>query len=168
MTSANKKLGKKAARVARENMLSRSCGTCDACCTAKGVKELGKPDGVKCVHLVEGVKGCSIYASRPKACADWSCMWRLGGFEGFDRPDRLGVVVDVTEEDFDIYPDGRALVAREACPMGFDKAHGFLMAQAKKTVVILIHPVRTRRVIGPPEQVERVQAAMSRFLAVAQ
>jgi hypothetical protein len=52
--------------------------------------------------------------------------------------------------------------------MGFDKAQGFLAAQAAKTVVILVYPDRTRRVIGPPEQVERVQAAMSRFLPVAQ
>jgi len=168
MSSANKKAGKKATREARENMLARSCGTCDACCTTQGVVELGKLDGVKCEHLIEGVKGCSIYARRPSSCSEWSCIWRAGGFDGFDRPDRVGVVMDVTDKDSALYPDGQALVAREAFLGGFDKAQSFLAAQARRTVVILVFSDRTRRVIGPPDQVERVRAAMSKFLPVAQ
>jgi len=165
VSSANKKAGKKAMREARETMLSRSCGTCDACCTTQGVAELGKPDGVRCEHQVEGVKGCSIYARRPKGCASWNCVWRAGGFDGVDRPDRVGVVMDVTGES-EIYPDGQALVAREAFPGGFEKAGAFLAVQARKTVVILVLPNGMRRLIGPPDKVERIQAAMNRFLPV--
>jgi hypothetical protein len=159
---------KKALRVARQNMLSRSCGTCTACCTAKGVKELKKPDGVKCTHLVNGVKGCSIYEGRPSSCVEWSCLWRLGGFEGADRPDRVGVVVDVTEVNHDVWPDGQAFTVREAYPGGIERASTFLQSIAAHSVVVVVRPGRPREVLGPPEKVEQVSKTIQRFLPLVE
>ena len=55
----------------------RSCDGCDLCCTALGINEMHKPPGEPCVHL-SGASGrsCSIYASRPKVCIDFHCLWR--------------------------------------------------------------------------------------------
>ena len=44
---AREKVKKQIAKATRE----RSCGDCTACCTAQGVKELGKPAGVACRYL---------------------------------------------------------------------------------------------------------------------
>jgi hypothetical protein len=57
---------------------SRTCGACDLCCTAPGINEMKKPPGEPCRHL-SGAAGhsCSIYASRPKVCIDFHCLWRM-------------------------------------------------------------------------------------------
>jgi hypothetical protein len=40
---------------------------------------MGKPPGVRCKHLreVEPGKSCGVYASRPKVCVDFHCLWRM-------------------------------------------------------------------------------------------
>ena len=39
--------------------------------------------------------GCQIYSQRPKPCAQYHCMWRLGfGYDKHARPDNLGVVFE--------------------------------------------------------------------------
>lgn len=131
----------------------RTCGTCTACCTALGVPELKKPAYQPCAHVYEGRKGCAVYASRPSSCSEWSCMWLRGSFDGVDRPDRLGVVMDVTERN-DLWPGKQALVAREAFPGGFDKASYFLRGLANHGVVILVRADGTRRLMGPAEHLK--------------
>lgn len=141
------------------------CGTCTACCTALAVKELEKPSGTACEHI-SPVKGCTIYKDRPKGCQEWSCLWLQGHFEGADRPDRIGVVMDTTRRA-DHWPDGYAFVAREAVPGGFEKAESLLGALASLGyVVVLIQPDNTRKVIGPAAKVALVQEAIRRFLPV--
>jgi hypothetical protein len=57
---------------------TRSCAGCDLCCTAPGIAQLRKPPGEPCVHLSgEPGRSCSIYASRPKICIDFHCLWRV-------------------------------------------------------------------------------------------
>jgi hypothetical protein len=68
----------RAARVAADLPTTRTCGACDVCCTAPGIKEMNKPPGVPCAHLA-GPPGasCGIYASRPKPCFIFHCLWRM-------------------------------------------------------------------------------------------
>jgi hypothetical protein len=76
----------------------RSCGKCTACCTALQVTEIEKPDYVRCTHLRTGsVTGCGIYPSRPDSCRSWKCLWLRGVGEKQERPDKLGIVLDVEE-----------------------------------------------------------------------
>lgn len=75
----------------------RECGRCSACCTLIGVGELGKPERTPCAHLAPGGRGCGCYATRPESCRSYVCLW-LAGFGGSDdRPDRTGVMFDVTQ-----------------------------------------------------------------------
>lgn len=106
----------------------RQCGTCRACCTTQRVNDmveaptlekaalleslidydkdtlrLVKPADVPCPHLAENInaKGCTIYSTRPKACADWKCAWLSSPntLTGAERPDRLGIVLDVRRKE---------------------------------------------------------------------
>lgn len=76
----------------------RSCGECTACCKTHQIESLQKPQGIWCVHCSIGV-GCKVYDQRPKECREYACEWLKGsGFE-LDRPDKIGVVVDVMISD---------------------------------------------------------------------
>jgi hypothetical protein len=75
-------------------MTERNCGECYRCCVAFGIRELKKHQDQACRHL-DGrnpTARCSIYADRPAACRQYSCLWRDGFFEDEDRPDRSGVI----------------------------------------------------------------------------
>ena len=73
--------------------MSRTCGSCTACCKALEVVELTKPLGKWCQHCSIG-KGCKIYAERPQSCRDFRCEWLKGLGEEEDRPDRIRVILD--------------------------------------------------------------------------
>ncbi len=139
-------------RMAAHNASVRKCGTCTACCTTLGIRELEKPPGTPCSKL-SSVKGCSIYEDRPNSCSAWSCLWRRGGFEGADRPDRLGVVMDALPEERS--PGLQIFMAHEAVPGGFDKAFLFLNRLSQTSVVFLLEVDGTGRAMGRPELVDR-------------
>lgn len=85
------------AAVIGQRFAERTCGTCRACCTWKGVKDLPtpKPVGTPCGHLC--LAGCKIYKAKPASCGDYLCGWRLG-LGPFDaRPDQAGVIVDLVD-----------------------------------------------------------------------
>ena len=68
-----------------------TCGSCTICCTALSIKEINKPEGVRCEHLTE--QGCGIYNNRPEECRNYEC-----GFLSYDlhrklRPDRSGFII---------------------------------------------------------------------------
>jgi len=66
---------------------------CTACCFTHAVVALQKPSGEWCVNCDVGA-GCHIYADRPRACADFACLWIKEGLgDAHDRPDVLRVVV---------------------------------------------------------------------------
>ena len=73
----------------------RRCGGCRACCSTNGIVELDKPPRRKCPH--ECSKGCAIYAERPQSCRDYACLWLLGHGEDWERPDKIGVLVEERE-----------------------------------------------------------------------
>jgi hypothetical protein len=145
----------------------RRCGTCTACCKELGVPTLHKPSGTACEKL-DATTRCSIYETRPPECRSFECLWLQGIFDGADRPDRLGVIASPTiSEDFATYKHGQALVLREAFPGGFDKAARLIQSCAEHMVVILVNADRTRRLLGPSDQVAWARAAMAaRFLPV--
>lgn len=163
MGQPKKKHMRMATRAIERAMLTRACGTCVACCTTQGVGEINKPPGVPCPHL-SPKKGCGIYATRPPSCAEWSCGWRMGLFDGADRPDRVGVVMDLTERS-DHWPDEWAYVAREVSAAGESnwkqKAEPFLDRISRGRLVVLLRLDGTRTVIGPPDQVAYVEREVS-------
>jgi hypothetical protein len=75
-------------------MTERNCGECYRCCVAFGIRELKKHQDQACRHL-DGrnpTARCSIYADRPAACRQYTCLWRDGLFDDKDRPDKSGVI----------------------------------------------------------------------------
>jgi hypothetical protein len=75
--------------------------------------------------------GCGIYAERPAACRNWWCQW-LGDnrfpkaarmFRDDERPDRCGVMFDVTAD--------ATLVAYEVWPGAFEGAAELLERAAR-------------------------------------
>ncbi len=60
-----------------------SCSDCHFCCLVLEVEEISKPFCVLCPHVKKSDKGCcSIYETRPTACADFRCLW----LQSQDRP----------------------------------------------------------------------------------
>ncbi len=77
----------------------RECGACTMCCKTMGVPELSKPAHKWCVNCNVG-KGCNIYPDRPASCREFECVWlqdRFGVFTEKDRPDKVGVVLQVVK-----------------------------------------------------------------------
>jgi Fe-S-cluster containining protein len=54
----------------------RDCGKCSLCCKLLPVQELNKPAGQWCVHSAPG-SGCRVHHTRPDACRQFFCSWRL-------------------------------------------------------------------------------------------
>jgi Fe-S-cluster containining protein len=78
----------------------RPCGECNACCggqllgTAHG-NSFGS--GKKCIFLVE--QKCSIYDTRPGVCRKYQCAWSQHLLDAEDRPDQLGLMVSVENQE---------------------------------------------------------------------
>jgi hypothetical protein len=54
----------------------RSCGTCNLCCKVYAIREIKKPAGQWCTHLMRR-SGCKIHDQRPFLCRQFFCSWRL-------------------------------------------------------------------------------------------
>lgn len=96
----------------------KSCGTCKECC--KGALKIEVPgcvvhNGNHCPYLTgEGSKGCSIYASRPKKCADFYCWWINDESAPDDmRPDKLNIIAVIREKLGFTYIDAVATSGNE-------------------------------------------------------
>ena len=133
-------------------MKERSCNECQACCTVMAVEQISKPLGERCPHQCDS--GCAIYDSRPEPCQEFNCCWRYGLGNADERPDKSGIVFDVTRQ-------GSSLVAREAWPGAFEQSQAFLdRLTANGHLIILVRGDR-RTAIGPPELVALVQKAIN-------
>jgi hypothetical protein len=78
----------------------RDCGGCTFCCKIMRVQDAPAPPAVKpggkwCASCEVG-KGCRTYETRPKACREFSCLWRLGVGTEAMRPDRSRVILTGT------------------------------------------------------------------------
>lgn len=138
---------------------ARPCGECTACCTVMAVTELKKPRGQACPHICAA--GCAIYSERPDSCRRFDCLWRLGFARDDDRPDRLGVIFDITPPDRD--SGLQAVMAFEARPGAFaeHKVRYQLERHAKRHLVLLMHPGKIEA-LGPRDQLARWQQSRSR------
>lgn len=142
---------------------TRTCGGCTACCTVMGVAEIGKGSWQRCD--LECGNGCAAYLSRPPSCRDYSCLWLLDPgqkvFRNMERPDRVGVVLDVTGLDHPVTErlGMQAAVAREVRPGAFEEpaARALLERIERKTLVIRLTPDGRQRLVGPEHLVRRVQ-----------
>ena len=77
----------------------RECGACTACCTVSDIVELGKPGGVTCRYERTEPAGCGIYSRRPRCCVEYLCGWRMGIGRADERPDVVGYVLGVSEDN---------------------------------------------------------------------
>lgn len=93
------KLNKNVKLVRLQVQQDRPCGECNACCTTIEVRELDKPAWTRCMHVKASPEGsCGIWGApkHPAECRAWYCLWRKGFGGPEDRPDKLGVVLQVT------------------------------------------------------------------------
>ncbi|HZV02343.1 MAG TPA: hypothetical protein VFF73_36890 [Planctomycetota bacterium] len=138
-------------------MTDRTCGACAACCYIPAVPSLGKGEYELCRH--SSASGCGVYASRPRECRDYSCLWlssELG--ELTDRPDRVGLVFDrpsLIEEHAD-YAGVPFVCAREihADAREGERAAELLRRLARAWVVRLTSPDGRTRLTGPAPLIE--------------
>ncbi len=47
-----------------------NCMRCGTCCTAPDITTLGKPQGIRCLHLLDTMQ-CAIYDERPAVCRSY-------------------------------------------------------------------------------------------------
>lgn len=85
--------------IAAQQPIARPCGDCTMCCTLLTIEELDKPAGEPCTHLGPKQTTCLFYDSRPPACREYRCSWSQGFGAVTDRPDLLGLIVDVHPSD---------------------------------------------------------------------
>lgn len=73
--------------------MPRDCGECTACCYFMNINEVNSPVNEKCQHCNDG---CTIYDSRPTACAEFKCLW-LGQEQMPNslRPDKVNVMFEL-------------------------------------------------------------------------
>lgn len=75
------------------------CGECTMCCKLLGVEEIGKAPNQWCGHCAIG-SGCQIYATRPKSCQEFECLWlQTPDMPEELRPDRSKVVLWMTTDN---------------------------------------------------------------------
>lgn len=142
-----------ARRLADKAAATRVCGDCTECCTILGVPELNKSKDEPCRHERLG-KGCLIYPQRPNACKAFDCLWKQGLLEKEDRPDRLGIMLTVTDPNSQF--GKQCIVAYETRSGGFTEAAQTLKKLANSSLLILIDG-DTRTFMGPPGEVQRAQ-----------
>lgn len=129
----------------------RSCGTCTACCITHGVPSLDKKEFERCAILSRSVQpGCSLYATRPKECRTWSCLWKKGLGEESDIPNVRGIVLDVGT-------DARVITAKEAFEGGFETAEPLLEKLSDKFVVVLVWPDGDKLIRGPTALIREIE-----------
>lgn len=89
------------------------CGSCTMCCKLCGVHETMKPGFEWCVDCDPG-RGCRRYATRPRSCATYECVWlatqRFPPDARLDpalRPDRCKIVIECIHDGktFVLYVD---------------------------------------------------------------
>jgi hypothetical protein len=138
-------------------LAERKCAACTGCCTVLAIEELDKPAGVPCQHLSSDGGGCGIYETRPKACREYDCGWRLGVGTLEQRPDRMGVVMSPIAPGLPGHPGA---VVHELWPDAFDDAQAFLADVARGLVLLLIRDDLIKRVMGPEDRIHGMKSEM--------
>lgn len=134
-----------------EPISSRTCGGCTACCKTHAVDEVQSVSGVWCRHCTIG-SGCQIYDRRPESCRRYECLWLMGRGAEADRPDRLGVVMDVTV----VRLDGRSVVVLNLWEVEAGAADQRRVRQITEGNLAAGNVVRHRLVVSPDRHPLRV------------
>jgi hypothetical protein len=119
------------------------------------VQEIQKPSRTVCAHQCE--EGCAIYKNRPESCKGFVCSWLKGKFYEGDRPDRIGVMF---YEIGGTHYDSLLLACDEIVPGAIENdphVKALLELEARTRLVMLWPQEERRKVIGPPELLQRVQ-----------
>jgi len=127
------------------------------------VGEIDKQAYQDCPSLCEA--GCSVYASRPKACRDYLCLWIQGVFVEEDRPDRSGVIVDgaMSQE----IADAIELVTGGLLPIVARRAsRGAWSDRAKLIVEWLVNRVRLIVLLGEDEGYPQIEEVVAPSVAI--
>lgn len=147
----------------------RECGSCSACCTVMGVREIEKGMYETCKHLCAA--GCGIYDERPSSCRTFECQWLRGVLEvdgAIDtelRPDACGVI-------FDFQPEtalGDIFTAWEVEPGASAGGEARRIIQELEESFLVVVMTRgpdgdgpgTRSFVGPPHLVTRAAGALT-------
>lgn len=79
--------------------MKRSCGDCQVCCHLFHIEVLPEEVAITrwtdCLHQCEA--GCAIHLDRPQPCRNFRCAWLDGWGEPEDRPDLLGMMIELRE-----------------------------------------------------------------------
>lgn len=163
---------KKPTRVVKQgekiNAQPRACLGCTGCCYSHAIPEINKPAESPCPHAIPGV-GCQIYDTRPQACRDFVCVWARAPkgsiLDKYDRPDRSGVVLDVTAPNSEF--GEQVLVAAPSEAGSYRKLTATLLIERiAKTQLVIIREGDKRRVDGPIEAAQRVREFLRSHLTV--
>lgn len=139
-----------------EILEGRKCGECKVCCiyTHVDTQEFQKPPGITCPHLC--AEGCSIYATRYRACREYHCGWRYLEFLSDNwRPDKSGVLLVFTppEELPPGYATGVSFILVSPPPTTFTRV---LLHYVAHLIVDGVHVMLA--VPGPPGEYPVVAA----------
>lgn len=156
---------RRALKVEQERQLDgmlaeRRCGDCTGCCTALAIAELDKPAGVPCRHLRSDGGGCGIYETRPKACREYECGWRIGAGTLEQRPDHVGIVMSPIGPGNPGHP-GAAV--HELWPDAFDDAHDLLARVANGLVLLLVRDDLVKQVLGPEDRIRGMKSELEKI-----
>jgi Fe-S-cluster containining protein len=144
--------------------ITRTCGTCVACCIWTEIKEINKPSMVPCQHLKEGAvagkssQNCTIYEGKPAACKEYFCSWIAGYGEEEDQPNRCGVLIDpqVTAKY------GLVLFARDLWPGATEMSMGRraikrISEEMNLVAIVTDDSIGFKRMEGPKELLQKFQ-----------
>jgi len=116
-------------------MTERKCGGCTACCKTHAVNSISKPAGVWCNHC-EIAKGCLINTQKPQACRNFKCLWLNGFFSEQERPDKTGVVADISEPPI-LNQKAILLLGLQSDSLTSDYAIGLTYCLLKQNLVVV-------------------------------
>lgn len=94
----------------------RECGDCHVCCITPQIdlepalgQHFQKAARARCPYLDDHSRGCLIYEQRGQVCRGFLCLWMRGALGLGNRPDKLGVLLNILDLD----PITPCLVATE-------------------------------------------------------
>lgn len=92
----------------------RTCGGCTECCRLLHVEAFGKREFEECAHAIKG-EGCNGYETfQPENCRKYQCSWLAGVGPEDHRPDRIGFLINVTDEMCAFYEGRPGALSTEA------------------------------------------------------
>lgn len=143
---------------------SRSCGECAACCTVLGVPGL-KEACTPCQHAKpRGTNRCSIYGKpeKPDVCSTYRCSWLDGLLGTHERPDRLGLILETSEQD------GYTIVTAREIRIGaadhLDAQPTLDLLSRWSVVVVMRYASDSRKLLcQKPEIVKKLRPALAKL-----